>query len=64
MLSTLERDGIVTRTVNPEAPPHDEYDLTPPGRSLEVPIRAVAEWAERNMPRITRARVPHDRRAA
>jgi len=63
-LRALERDGIVTRTAYPEIPPRVEYELTPLGRSLEAPIRAVTEWAERNMPRITRARLAHDRRAA
>jgi DNA-binding HxlR family transcriptional regulator len=39
-----------------KAPASFEYDLTPPGRSLEQPIRLIAAQAEQNMPRITRAR--------
>jgi DNA-binding HxlR family transcriptional regulator len=63
-LRRLERDGILTRTAYPEIPPRVEYELTPLGRSLEEPIRAIASWAEHNVPRITRARQAYDRRAA
>jgi DNA-binding HxlR family transcriptional regulator len=63
-LRRLERDGILTRTAFPEIPPRVEYELTPLGRSLEQPIRAIAAWAEQNMTRITRARTAYDRRAA
>jgi DNA-binding HxlR family transcriptional regulator len=63
-LRRLERDGILTRTAYPEIPPRVEYELTPLGRSLEEPIRAIAAWAEHNVPRITRARKTYDRRAA
>ena len=63
-LRRLERDGILTRTAYPEIPPRVEYELTPLGRSLEAPIRAIAAWAEHNMPSITRARQAYDRRAA
>lgn len=61
-LRRLERDGILTRTAYPEIPPHVEYELTPLGRSLEEPIRAIATWAEDNVPRIARARKAYDRR--
>jgi DNA-binding HxlR family transcriptional regulator len=63
-LRRLERDGILTRTAFPEIPPRVEYELTPLGRSLEQPIRFLADWAEQNMPRITRARDAYDRRVA
>lgn len=48
-LRSLERDGLVTRTVYPEIPPRVEYELTPLGRSLQVPLRALEEWAIANM---------------
>lgn len=63
-LRRLERDGILTRTAYPEIPPRVEYQLTPLGRSLEEPIRAIATWAEHNVPQITQAREAYDRRAA
>jgi DNA-binding HxlR family transcriptional regulator len=63
-LRRLERDGLVTRTAYPEIPPRVVYELTPLGRSLELPIRAITNWAEQNVPRITRARNAYDRRAA
>ncbi len=63
-LRRLERDGILTRTAYAEIPPRVEYELTALGRSLEQPIRAIAAWAEHNMPAIERSRTAHDQRAA
>lgn len=51
-LTTLEYDGLVTRTEYDEQPPHVEYALTPLGRSLLVPLSAVREWAETHVPEI------------
>lgn len=48
-LRSLERDGFVTRTVYPEIPPRVEYELTPLGRSLQGPLRALEEWAVAHM---------------
>ena len=40
-LRALERDGMVTRTVFPEIPPHVEYELTEPGgRSARCSCRS------------------------
>jgi DNA-binding HxlR family transcriptional regulator len=36
------------------------YELTPLGRSLEQPIRSIAEWAEHNIEQITAAREAYD----
>src|SRR6202000_103925 len=47
-LRGLERDGIVTRKVEPTTPPRVEYALTPLGRSLLKPVRALAAWADEN----------------
>lgn len=44
-LRTLERDGLVTRTVYPTVPPHVEYELTALGQSLLSPVSALAAWA-------------------
>jgi len=48
-LRSLERDGFVTRTVFAEIPPRVEYELTPLGRSLQTPLRALEEWAVTHM---------------
>ena len=55
-LRSLERDGLVERTVTPSIPPHVSYDLTEVGRSLCVPVRALCEWAEDNVAVIDIAR--------
>jgi DNA-binding HxlR family transcriptional regulator len=48
-LRSLERDGLVERTVMPRIPPYVSYGLTEVGRSLCVPVRALCEWAEDNV---------------
>ena len=48
-LRSLERDGLLTRTVYAEVPPRVEYTLTPLGRSLREPLIAVQDWAERHV---------------
>lgn len=47
-LRTLESDGLVHRAVHPTVPPSVEYSLTPLGRSLLVPVSALADWAVAN----------------
>src|SRR5262245_36434165 len=47
-LRSLERDGLVTRTAFATIPPRVDYALTPLGRSLLVPVRALAHWAQAN----------------
>ena len=37
-LKSLERDGIVTRTVYPTNPPRVDYELTERGKTLIVPL--------------------------
>lgn len=55
-LRSLEQDGLVSRTVYDENPPHVEYELTELGRSLLVPLRAVRAWAEEHVPDVLAAR--------
>lgn len=55
-LRSLERDGIVTRTVYAEVPPRVEYSLTDLGRSLLGPVDAIRAWSEANGERIVAAR--------
>src|SRR5688572_24479783 len=44
-LRQLERDGLVERTVYPTVPPKVEYALTDLGRTIRVPVTALANWA-------------------
>jgi DNA-binding HxlR family transcriptional regulator len=62
-LRDLERDGLVTRRVEPTVPPRVHYALTPLGRSLDNPLAALRDWAERHMAAIDDARSEHDARA-
>jgi DNA-binding HxlR family transcriptional regulator len=55
-LRTMERDGLLTRTVFAEVPPRVEYALTPLGHSLQTPIKAITEWAEENVGEVVSAR--------
>jgi DNA-binding HxlR family transcriptional regulator len=60
-LRSLERDGLVERTVMPRIPPYVSYGLTEVGRSLCVPVRALCEWAEDNVAVIDIARKRFER---
>lgn len=59
-LRSLERDGLVTRTVFPTNPPQVEYALTELGASLAGPIGALADWAVTHRDRITSERRRYD----
>jgi DNA-binding HxlR family transcriptional regulator len=48
-LQELEREGLVDRTVVPEAPVRVEYSLTKKGRALTDAMDAIATWAEKWM---------------
>jgi DNA-binding HxlR family transcriptional regulator len=59
-LRTLQRDGLVTRRVEPTVPPRVHYALTPLGRSLESRLAILREWAEVNMRAVDDAREAFD----
>lgn len=59
-LRAMERDGLLTRKIFAEVPPRVEYALTPLGRSLDGPIRAITDWAESNVNAVMAARQEHD----
>ena len=46
-LFELEQEGIVERTVLPEAPVRVEYELTRKGRALATAVDAIAHWADK-----------------
>lgn len=43
-LRSMEADGIITRTVYPEVPPHVEYSLSELGESMRPIIAAMEKW--------------------
>jgi len=59
-LRTLERDGLVTRTVTASVPVRVDYALTPLGQSLLEPIKHVKAWAERHVPEVLEAQRGYD----
>lgn len=59
-LRSMERNGLITRTVFDENPPHVEYALTPLGRSLLPAIAACREWAFANLETLRAARDQYD----
>lgn len=63
-LRSLERDGLVKRTVHPVVPPRVEYELTALGGTLHTTIRSLVTWTEAHQGEIATARAAYDRRAA
>lgn len=61
-LRSLERDGLLTRTVTPTVPVTVTYELTELGMSLHDVVRSVVVWAERNMDAVLAHRETYDRR--
>ena len=59
-LRSLERDGLVSRTVYAEVPPRVEYALTPLGETLCAPIAAIRLWAEANIAEVAEAQAVYD----
>ncbi|WP_120520739.1 winged helix-turn-helix transcriptional regulator [Arthrobacter celericrescens] len=59
-LRSLERDGLVTRTIHAQVPPRVDYELTDLGRSLLEPLAQLRKWAEGNVPAILAARDAYD----
>lgn len=59
-LRSLERDGLIKRTVLSFMPPHVQYELTPLGRSLTEPVIALGTWANQHSADIEAARKAFD----
>jgi DNA-binding HxlR family transcriptional regulator len=55
-LRSLERDGLVKRSVYDVVPPRVDYALTPLGRTLLDPLRAICRWSENHLPQVKTAR--------
>ncbi len=61
-LRSLERDGLVARTVAPTVPVTVTYELTELGLSLHQAVRTVKAWAEVHMDDVFARREAHDDR--
>lgn len=59
-LRSLERDGLVTRTVTPTSPPRVDYALTEVGQTLSVEVGSLLRWAELHREYVAASRATYD----
>ncbi|GAA0484492.1 transcriptional regulator [Paractinoplanes deccanensis] len=59
-LRSLERDGLVSRTVTPTVPVTVSYELTELGLSLHELMRGLKIWAQANMDEVLAHREKYD----
>ncbi|MEV0414036.1 helix-turn-helix domain-containing protein [Streptomyces sp. NPDC050448] len=59
-LRSLERDGLVTRTVTPTVPVRVDYRLTGLGSSLACLLTSVKHWAENHFDEVNAHRTTYD----
>ena len=62
-LKSLERDGLVSRTVVATVPVTVTYAVTPLGRGLMASMQAMIDWAETRMPEVAQAQAVYDARS-
>jgi DNA-binding HxlR family transcriptional regulator len=58
-LKKLEENGLVKRTIFPTVPPRVDYELTPLGRTLIAPIRALLHWVTDNRAAMAETRLAY-----
>ncbi len=63
-LRSLERDGLITRTVEPTGPVTVSYELTDLGLSLHHLMLGLKSWAETHMDDVLANRAAYDTRGA
>jgi DNA-binding HxlR family transcriptional regulator len=63
-LRRLERNGLVARRVIAASPIAVEYEITPLGRTLQPPFKALYAWTMASMPEVEAARRRFDARLA
>ncbi|MFF4415607.1 winged helix-turn-helix transcriptional regulator [Streptosporangium sp. NPDC001559] len=61
-LRSLERDGLLTRTVTPTVPVTVSYELTDLGLSLHHMTRGLRSWAQTHMAEVLANRDDYDAR--
>jgi DNA-binding HxlR family transcriptional regulator len=46
-LKILEKEKLITRNVYPETPPRVEYSLTKKGNELQIALRPLLQWLQK-----------------
>lgn len=59
-LRELERDGLITRDMEPGVPPRVDYALTPLGESYIEPLQGLLSWGAKHQSRIEVIRRAYD----
>jgi DNA-binding HxlR family transcriptional regulator len=59
-LRSLERDGLILRTVYASVPPKVEYSITPLGSTLVAPLAAIRVWSETHIEEVLAAQSAYD----
>ncbi len=59
-LRQIERDGLVTRTVEATVPVSVTYAITPLGLTLVEALKPMINWAETRMAEVALAQAAHD----
>ena len=63
-LRGLQRDGYLTRTVDPGPPVAVSYELTPLGRGLLDMLKPLVFWSHEQMNEVKKLRMQYDREQA
>ena len=63
-LKHLEGNGLVKRTIHPTVPPRVDYELTPIGRTIITPLRALLEWSTTHRDAMAEARRAYAKKTA
>ena len=63
-LRRLERNGLIARRVLPVSPVAVEYEITPLGRTLQPPFKALYAWTMSHLPEVETARRVFDLKRA
>ena len=61
VLRSMERDGLLIRTVYPTIPPKVEYKLTQQGKSLTQLLANIRDWSEQHADYILQAQTRYDK---
>jgi len=59
-LRRLERNGLVSRHILSFSPVAVQYEITPLGRTLQQPFRALHQWTLDKLPEVEAARQQFD----